>query len=102
MLPGPFESFVDRACGVNDTACMLKNSNIFANLNLWRTYKTFPRQNVSIQNVYTHNVSLPKRLRNETSPVTKCLRKKSLLGIFLMFLIDCLKMVAVKSFVFCG
>jgi hypothetical protein len=37
-------------------------------------YKTSPLQNVSIQNVYTHNVSLTKRLLNETSPVTKRLR----------------------------
>jgi regulator of replication initiation timing len=39
--------------------------------------ETSPRQNVSIQNVYTHNVSLTKRLRNETSPVTKRLRNKT-------------------------
>jgi hypothetical protein len=28
-------------------------------------------QNVSIQNVYTHNVSLAKHLLNRTSPITK-------------------------------
>jgi hypothetical protein len=39
--------------------------------------KTSPRQNVSIHNVYTHNVSLTKRLLNETSPVTKRLRNKT-------------------------
>jgi hypothetical protein len=39
--------------------------------------KTSPRQNVSIQNVYTHNVSLTKRLLHETSPVTKRLRNKT-------------------------
>jgi hypothetical protein len=39
--------------------------------------KTSPRQNVSIQNVYTHNVSLTKRLLKETSPVTKRLRNKT-------------------------
>jgi hypothetical protein len=38
--------------------------------------KTSPRQYVSIQNVYTHNVSLTKRLLKETSPVTKRLRNK--------------------------
>jgi hypothetical protein len=46
----------------------------------WRTYKTSPRQNVTIQNVYTHNVSLTKRLRNETSPVTKRLGNKTYPG----------------------
>jgi hypothetical protein len=30
-----------------------------------------------LQNVYTHNVSLTKRLLNETSLVTKCLRNKT-------------------------
>jgi hypothetical protein len=39
--------------------------------------KMSPRQNVSIQNVYAHNVSLTKRLRNETSPVTKRLLNKT-------------------------
>jgi hypothetical protein len=39
--------------------------------------KTSPRQNVSIQNVSTHNVSLTKRLLNDTSPVTKLLRHKT-------------------------
>jgi hypothetical protein len=39
--------------------------------------KTSPRQNVAIQNVYTHNVSLTKRLRNEKSPVTKRLRNQT-------------------------
>jgi hypothetical protein len=38
--------------------------------------KTSPLQNVSIQNVYTHNVYLTKRLLNETSPVTERLRNK--------------------------
>jgi hypothetical protein len=39
--------------------------------------KTSPRQNISIQNVYTHNVSLTKRLRNETFPETKRLRNET-------------------------
>jgi hypothetical protein len=39
--------------------------------------KTSPLQNVSIQNVYTHKVSLTKRLLNETSPVTKRLHNKT-------------------------
>jgi hypothetical protein len=43
-----------------------------------RTYKMSPLQkNISIQNVFTHNVSLTKRLLNETSPVTKRLRNKT-------------------------
>jgi hypothetical protein len=42
--------------------------------NLLRTFKTSPRQNVSIQNVYMYssqNVSVTKRLHNKVSPVTK-------------------------------
>jgi hypothetical protein len=40
-----------------------------------------PLQNVSIQNVYTHNVSLTKHLLNETSPVTERLRNKTSPGL---------------------
>jgi hypothetical protein len=39
--------------------------------------KMSPRKKGSIQNVITHNVSLTKRLRNETSPVTKRLLGRS-------------------------
>jgi hypothetical protein len=45
-------------------------------------YKTSPWQNVSIQNVYTHNVSFTKRLLDETSPVKKRFRNKASPGQF--------------------
>jgi hypothetical protein len=72
--------FVFKACGSNDKSLTDTKQQKGAHTKRLLE-KTSPRQNVSIQNVYTHNVSLSKRLRHETSPVTKRLPNKTSPGL---------------------
>jgi hypothetical protein len=53
--PVPFESFFDRACGVIDTACILKNSNVFTNSNLYSEAQDgcFDERKQRLENVVT-------------------------------------------------
>jgi hypothetical protein len=90
---------IQSICQIQSTQSLKANGAVV----IRRTYKTSPRQNVSIKNVYTHNVSLTKRLLNEMSPVTKRLHNKTSPRHIFNVLDRLFKNICrIEFFVFCG